>query len=478
MFAYLEDFLLDLELLSTSPDNPFLSSLIDSPILLESSGIFFPPNKTRTINKIIISSWNPMPNIVFTFYLVTLNLNMKYLLKQGFTILVLLLILVVLPVYVFAAPYGEGSYGGGVYNEGVSEATATPTPTITPTATPTVTPTPTLTPTPTIAPTPTVTPTVAPTSTPTPTPTQTATPVVTATPTQTPALDNDIPEFSSATTPGCGDAEPGSNPPWLYGAIAQDSTSVLLYFTPADGFVDKYILEYGEKEGEYRHGVGDLGVNSDSQMTFLVEQLSPNTTYYFRVRAGNGCTVGPWSNVISEKTFSALNLVNQFTNQSLKTDITEAEIEKDAFSVPTPSLSPSPSPSPTPSITIIPDTGQKTLVDVSIKVEDENKNAVQGAVVTLYSTPRQEITDVNGIAHFNSVESGEHRVVIEYRNKKAEQTIFVPSDGDEISFSIEVKPANPTYNRWAIAGIGVLAVLAIFLIVRLIVVAKQNKLQN
>jgi predicted GH43/DUF377 family glycosyl hydrolase len=79
---------------------------------------------------------------------------------------------------------------------------------------------------------------------------------------------------SSTSAPICGDQAPGAKAPWLYGAIAQDSGSVLLYFTEADNPVNKYVLEYGTKPRDYPYGVQDMGVNSGGQMTFLVKSLS------------------------------------------------------------------------------------------------------------------------------------------------------------------------------------------------------------
>ena len=92
-----------------------------------------------------------------------------------------------------------------------------------------------------------------------------------------------------------------------------------MYFTEADNPVNKYVLEYGTKSGDYPYGVQDMGGNSRGQMTYLVKSLSPNTTYYFKVRGGNGCATGSWSNEISAKTKGFVSF-NQL-------DITQSELE-------------------------------------------------------------------------------------------------------------------------------------------------------
>ncbi len=128
-----------------------------------------------------------------------------------------------------------------------------------------------------------------------PTPTPTSAPTSTPTP---------IPASSSAASntsqpPGCG-AEAPAGKPWLYGAIPQSNTSILLYFTDADGPIDSYFLEYGTASGVYQYGSQNIG--GRGTRTYLVQGLTPNKTYYFRVRAGNGCATGQWSNELAAET--------------------------------------------------------------------------------------------------------------------------------------------------------------------------------
>lgn len=120
------------------------------------------------------------------------------------------------------------------------------------------------------------------------------------TPTPTPTSSSN---FSMPAAPECHDASPGKITPYLYGAIAQDSRSIILYFTAAGDPVDKYILQFGKKAGIFTWGSPNIG--GSSIRTYLVRFLAPITTYYFRIRAGNGCSVGEWSNVISARTKSS-----------------------------------------------------------------------------------------------------------------------------------------------------------------------------
>ncbi|GAG31267.1 unnamed protein product, partial [marine sediment metagenome] len=86
----------------------------------------------------------------------------------------------------------------------------------------------------------------------------------------------------AAITSGCNDQSPGSKAPWLYAAIPQGKDSIMLYFTDADGPLDKYVLQYGLESGKYIYGAENIG--GPRTRTYLVQELSPNTAYYFRVQ--------------------------------------------------------------------------------------------------------------------------------------------------------------------------------------------------
>lgn len=85
-------------------------------------------------------------------------------------------------------------------------------------------------------------------------------------------------------------------------ATAVSETSILLTYTKAKDPIQYYALKFGTKSNEYAWGEIKLG--DKNVQKYLLNNLSPNKTYYFRVKAGNGCASGEWSEEVSAKTFS------------------------------------------------------------------------------------------------------------------------------------------------------------------------------
>lgn len=270
---------------------------------------------------------------------------------------------------------------------------------------------------------------------------------------------------SAPTAPVCSDQVPGSKAPWLYGAITQDSGSILLYFTSADTPVSKYVLEFGTKSGDYPFGVQDMGVNSRGQMTFLVQSLSPSTTYYFKIRASNGCATGDWSNEISAKTRGLVSY-NQF-------DITESELKTVNYPITTPTptvkkgvTKKKPTDSPKQQV-------KSKGYDVNVKVVDTDKKPIEGATVTLHSNPQTSKTDKNGVAKFKNVEAGDHKVLIAYNNFEGQQSINLTGDVKEFNLNITVKQNPISLSPLAYGIIGIMG-LIIFALVTSLIKAKNK----
>jgi len=111
---------------------------------------------------------------------------------------------------------------------------------------------------------------------------------------------------SSASAPVCTDFKPSSSPDLFQIDVSYNSATV--FFTPVNSNTDKYFISYGFSENDERFGVEFKGV-----LSYTIQSLEPKTKYYFRIRAGNGCKTGEWSNTLGVKTqTNKNNKINHF----------------------------------------------------------------------------------------------------------------------------------------------------------------------
>ncbi|MCB9813257.1 MAG: carboxypeptidase regulatory-like domain-containing protein [Pseudomonadales bacterium] len=298
---------------------------------------------------------------------------MKYYINQAVSLFILsTLTLFAFSKSVFATTYGSGSYDTGLFNEGEIQQTSV-----------------------------------------------------------TSMDNNSVSSLSNSVSPSCGDQKPGDKNPWLYAATAQSGTAILLYFTPADDPVSYYAVEFGTESGKYIWGLTDIG--SGGSRTYLVNSLQPNTTYFFKVRAGNGCAPGEWSNELSAKTKSAVSF-KQFETKNISL-VSIADSKKNSEE----------------SIEAISDSTKNSAVIetdnegyyiVRIKVIDEHEQPVEGAKVTIYSKVSEALTDDNGLVIFNNIDPGEHRVLIAYDNYEGEQSLQLNGEVQQFDLTITIKKRN------------------------------------
>jgi hypothetical protein len=101
---------------------------------------------------------------------------------------------------------------------------------------------------------------------------------------------------SSATDPAkpqnCSDNAPDATPNLFQ--IDTTPTGAILYFSPISG-TNQYYISYGLSAGDQRYGTVVEG-DPKGVLAFPVNLLSPNTTYYFRIRGQHGCAPGKWGN--------------------------------------------------------------------------------------------------------------------------------------------------------------------------------------
>ncbi|HLE49236.1 MAG TPA: right-handed parallel beta-helix repeat-containing protein [Patescibacteria group bacterium] len=256
-------------------------------------------------------------------------------------------------------------------------------------------------------------------------------------------------DYSIASPAPCNDSAPTSAP-WLYAATVKGKDAILLQFTQAKDPVSEYVVEYGEESGKYVYAMADIGGKGTTSYT--VGYLQPNKIFYFRVRAGNGCATGLWSNEISAKTLSGSSTASN--DEGLETEIIETEIREREVEESNEEIKKEEQP-------------EVLGVDVRLKVVNEEKEPIKGAKVTLYSEPREVTTNKDGISLFENVEPGDHKVVIAYNGQTGEQNINIQDDSgiEEVDFTIQLNTTSPFKDSKVIAVVSFLVLVVIVLVI-------------
>jgi hypothetical protein len=142
-----------------------------------------------------------------------------------------------------------------------------------------------------------------------------------------------------AGTTSC-DAPQPTGAPNLF-EVRPGNTSATLYFTPPSLPYNSFYVTYGTGDSAEQYGAefSQQGLASGA-LSYTINSLSPNTKYNFKVRAGNICKTGEWSNTVSVKT-SSISVVD-------KAFATSQEIDSDQSVLTTPTSTSMPQVSPKP----------------------------------------------------------------------------------------------------------------------------------
>ena len=107
--------------------------------------------------------------------------------------------------------------------------------------------------------------------------------------------------FPSATFAAQCTATKPDHAPDLF-QIDVTKNSAKLYFTPVNNAVSNYTIVYGYERGDERFGVSFPYGVYQGVIDYTINHLAPNTRYYYKVRADNGCRNGYWSETLSART--------------------------------------------------------------------------------------------------------------------------------------------------------------------------------
>ncbi len=102
------------------------------------------------------------------------------------------------------------------------------------------------------------------------------------------------PKYGSQA-PICGDSKPTSTPRIISAASVEPNT-VVINWSGANDPVSYYLIAYGTKSGKMEYGNPNVG--DKTTRSYKIKNLSGGQTYFFKVRAGNNCMPGEFSNEV------------------------------------------------------------------------------------------------------------------------------------------------------------------------------------
>lgn len=295
------------------------------------------------------------------------------------------------------------------------------------------------------------------------TPTPSTTPTPTPSPTSTPSPATTSSATSSPVSSPCDPSTQRPTAPDLF-QISTAPSKATLYFTPV-AQASGYIISYGLTSDANQYSVEFEYSDRSGTIPYTIQDLSKESTYYFKVRGKNNCAGGGvWSVARSEKTTGEViaSYVPKISTGTMAIKKTQSILEQ----TPAPSESPTPSPNH-------PTEKRPEGYDLSIAVVN-NGEPVVGAKVELHSVPRQTITDSHGIARFANVEAGTHRVLLAYQGFNGEEHITLEGEKKEVSVNLSVS-MKPDQNYFSKSAVWVITLLILLVLCLTFVILKKKK---
>lgn len=245
----------------------------------------------------------------------------------------------------------------------------------------------------------------------------------------------------------CTQESPTGKAPWLYAIVPESHSTARLYFAPSDPPFDHYAIAFGRSSGSQEYGADNIG--DATTRTYLVSGLQPDTTYYFKVRTGNGCAPSQWSNELSvttKKRFAVAQL--SLSNVELTgggEEFDEAQLKREAEN----------------------EENEKQTADVgaqlTVTVVDASATGVADATVELDNEIIKQ-TDSNGQASFNDLSSGEHELVVTSDDYTGKQTLYISEGEDEVGLTVSIEKQSILKKYLLPLFLGLIAVISVFFV--------------
>ena len=115
---------------------------------------------------------------------------------------------------------------------------------------------------------------------------------------------------SSSSATGCNNSITSGKPDLF--EIRVNNKTATLYFTPPTMPYSSFYIAYSRKPDSWEYGTEFNQEYSGGVIKYTINKLSPNTKYYFKMRAGNGCASGNWGNTMTATTTSQVSQSKTF----------------------------------------------------------------------------------------------------------------------------------------------------------------------
>lgn len=117
---------------------------------------------------------------------------------------------------------------------------------------------------------------------------------------------------SSASASGCGNNVTNGTPDLF--EIRTNKNTATLYFAPPTAPYSSFYIAFSGKPDNWEYGVEFNQNYSGGVLNYTINMLAPNTKYYFKLRAGNGCAPGNWGNTMSASTTKSTTRKTYYKN--------------------------------------------------------------------------------------------------------------------------------------------------------------------
>lgn len=282
--------------------------------------------------------------------------------------------------------------------------------------------------------------------------------------------DDDDDDDDNNDNRDCTDDVSKDSPPQITSIYANSATVITLKYKDAGDPVESYMLYYGKKAGSDTYRLDYIGKKGSS--VFSVPNLDVNTTYYFRIRAVNGCKKGLYSNEVSAKTLGFTN-----DNKALDVDVSV-----------TPSKDKTANYSDTSKGPIKEDDGiaaQTKEDDYSIKVivTNDDGSPIVGVKVKIDGdNPQEKLTYTDGSVEFTNLKKRMYEITATYSDQEIKQSVLITGEVKSLDVALKIKQREKTKEENDKTGSNIfyyiLGIIAFLILITLFFIIKNSSRKN